>query len=173
MAEGLLRDLLRTRGIDATVASAGLLPGGRPATADGIDVLAARGIDISTHVSRRLDDPAVGLADADLVVTMERRHLQEAVVLAPAVRSRAFTLVDLVRRAEAKDPRRPHESIADWAERLAAGRAHADILGVGDDKVDDPIGRSLDAYEDTADLLADLLQRLVARAWPSVVEGAA
>lgn len=173
MAEGLLRDLLERQGIDATVASAGLLPGGVPATPYAVEVLAERGVDIAAHLSRTLDEPTVGLADADLILTMERRHLQEAVVLAPAIRSQTFTLVDAVRRAEAKEPRRPGETLGRWAERLSAGRGPADLLGIGDDGVDDPIGRSRDSYEDTADLIADLLERLVARAWPEQAAGAA
>jgi hypothetical protein len=82
-----------------------------------------------------------------------------------------------VRRAEAADARRPGESVTDWAERLTVSRGPSDILGVGDDGVADPIGRSRGRYDDTADLLADLLARLVERAWPTddaaTVEGAA
>lgn len=174
MAEGLLRDLLARRGVVADVASAGLLPGGRPATADAVAALADRGVDISRHVSRRLDEDSVDLAGADLVLTMERRHLQAAIVLEPSIRPRALTLVDAVRRAERAEPRRAGESVAQWAERLSAGRGPSDILGVGDDGVDDPIGRSRDRYDDTAELLEELLARLAARAWPgAATEGAA
>lgn len=166
MAEGLLRDLLAGRGVAATIASAGMLPGGSPATVTAGDVLRDRGIDLSTHRSRSLGDPAVDLAGADLVLTMERRHLQEAIVLAPGVRARAFTLVDAVRRAEAADTRQPGEDLRAWAARLVAGRSSADLLGVGDDGVDDPIGQPRPRYEETAALLHDLLTRLVDRAWP-------
>ena len=172
MAEGLLRQLLGDRGTAASVDSAGVLPGGMPATANAIEVLADLGIDISGHRSRTLSDPEVHLADADLVLAMERRHLQEAVLAVPDVRSRAFTLVDLVRRAEAAEPRRDDEDLRRWASRLAADRTPADLLGVGDDSIDDPFGLSRANYEDTVRLLYDLLNRFLDRAWPGTAEAA-
>jgi protein-tyrosine-phosphatase len=173
MAEGLLRDLLHRRGIDAEVASAGLLPGGAPATPDAVAVLADRGLDLTAHRSRTMTRDE--LEAADLVLAMERRHLQEAIATVPFVRDRALTLVDAVRRAEPAAARRPAESLADWAERLTAGRGPSDILGVGDDGIVDPIGQSHKRYEATAEQLADLVARLVARAWPlaEAEEGAA
>jgi protein-tyrosine phosphatase len=164
MAEGLLRARLAAHAIDATVDSAGLLPGGRPATPDAVAVLADRAIDLGSHRSRTL--PEVDLGSADLILGMERRHVQEAIVLEPAVRSRAFTLVDAVRRAEDQPARDPAESVAAWAERIGTGRTTADLLGVGDDQVEDPIGKSRARYADTAALLEDLVNRLVARAFP-------
>ena len=50
MAEGLLRRLFVRAGVGAQVGSAGLLPGGAPATANAVATMAARGIDISGHV---------------------------------------------------------------------------------------------------------------------------
>ena len=166
MAEGILRHLLEGLGVAARVESGGLLPGGSPATPHAIEVVAERGIDIAGHVSRALAD--VDLAGADLIVTMERRHLQEAIVLAPSVRGRTFTLLELVRRAESAPPRQRGESLGDWASRLAAGRTAADLLGTGD-AVADPIGRPRRRYVETAALLEDLLRRVVARAWPAEV----
>lgn len=166
MAEGLLRHRLEALGVDAVVDSAGLYEGGMRATADGIAVLEARGIPTGGHVSRNLLDAEVDLAAADLVIGMERKHLQEAVVALPDVLSRCFTLVDLVRRAEAAAPRAEGESVRAWAARLAAGRLRSELLGQGD-AVDDPIGQGRDAYERTAALLDDLLGRLVARLFPT------
>ena len=171
MAEGLLRDLLATRGITATVDSAGLLPGGAPATPLGVEVLGARGIDISGHVSRTLDTVEPGAAD--LVLTMERRHLQEAILLDADLRTGTFTLRDLVARAESDDPRRPDEDLRDWAARLAASRTPGEIIGIGDDAVADPIGGSRRRYEVTADLLTDLLTRLVDQAFPHAAQDVA
>lgn len=164
MAEGILRHLLGSHGIAATVDSGGLLPGGSPATPHAVDVVAERGIDLTGHVSRTLAD--VDLAGADLVITMERRHLQEAILLEPSVRARSFTLPELVRRAEAVPPRPAGVDLREWAAQLSAGRANADLLGSGDG-VEDPIGRSRARYLDTAALLDALLRRFVARAWPA------
>jgi len=167
MAEALLRDLLARRRVPATVGSAGLMEGGAPATSAAQAVLGDQGLDLVAHRSRQLGDPVVDLAGSDLVLTMERRHLQEAMARVPAIRPRAFTLVDAVRRAEAAPPRRPDEDLRQWAERLAAGRTSADILGVGDDAVADPIGQPRSSYEAIAAQLRDLLTRLADRAWPS------
>lgn len=169
MAEGLLRHLLVARGISARVDSGGLMHGGVAATPVAVEVLAERGIDIAGHRSRSLAE--VDLEGADLVITMERRHLQEAILLAPPIRSRTFTLRELVRRAEAVGPRRPEETLAEWATRLTVGRTNAELVGHGDG-VDDPMGRSRSRYVETADLLTDLLGRTVDLAWPGTTAGA-
>lgn len=165
MAEGLLRDLVGQRAIAATVDSAGLLSGGVPATDHAVAVLAERGIDLAGHRSRRLADPAVRLARADLVLAMERRHVREAVALAPEIRDRAFTLIDAVQRAEASPPRGHGEELVDWAARIGAGRTAAAAAGTGDDEVADPVGSTIDRYRATRDELHDLLSRLLDRAW--------
>jgi protein-tyrosine-phosphatase len=156
MAAGLLASLA-----EADVASAGLLPGGMPATDHARSVLADRGLDLGGHLSRTLT--AEHVRDADLVVTMERRHAAEAVVLVPEAEAWTFTLRDLVARAETNPPRADGESVRGWAARLAAGRPRSALLGTGDDAVDDPIGKPRRAYERTAADLDDLLRRLVER----------
>lgn len=164
MAEGLLRGRLADLGIDAEVSSAGLYEGGVPATDHSVTTMAGRGIDIGAHRSRRLG--AAALEDADLVLAMERRHVQEALLIDTATRERAFTLVDLARRAAAAEARRPGEALRAWAARLAAGRTTAELLGVGDDAVADPVGRSLATYARTATELDGLLAAVVAAGWP-------
>lgn len=163
MAEGLVAHRLRQAGIDADVRSAGVLSGGMAASPEAVEVLAARGIDLAGHVSRTM--AAEEILAADLVIGMERRHVQEAVVLAPPAEAWSFTLRDLVRRAEAAAPRGPGETIREWAARLAAGRDRSELLGVGDDGIADPIGRPKVHYERTAAELDDLLGRLIARAF--------
>ena len=171
MAEGILRRLLADAGITATVDSAGLLEGDAPATAHAVEVLAERGIDIAEHRSRQLGD-LDDLDRADLVIGMERRHVQEYALLEPARRGRSFTLPELARRAAAAPPRPEGVALADWAESLSVGRTLADLLGT-DDGVADPIGRSRARYAATADLLTELLRTVVDRAWPAAAEGAA
>jgi protein-tyrosine phosphatase len=172
IAEGLLRAELATRGIEASVDSAGLMPGGMPATTTALEVLAGRGIDLAAHRSRTLGDADVDLGGADLVLAMERRHAQEAALLVPDAKARTFTLVDLVRRAEAADARRPEEDLRAWARRLAAGRTTSDFVGFGDDSIADPIGQPRATYETTAALLDDLLGRFLDRAWPETASKA-
>lgn len=166
MAEAILRHRLAAAGVTAQVSSAGLLPGGRPATADGIEVMAARGLDTAGHRSRQIDRALV--AAADLVLGMAREHVREAVVLDPAALDRAFTLKELVHLGELHGPRRAGEDLATWLARVAGHRDQRRLVGVGHDPaydVEDPIGRSRRAYDATAAELDDLLARLVTLAF--------
>jgi protein-tyrosine-phosphatase len=168
MAEGLLRRLLADRGIAADIGSAGLYEGGAPATAAAQAALARRDIDLSAHRSRCMRATEVDLAGADLVIGMERRHVQEAAALG-AEPARCFTLPELARRAVASEPRRADESLAGWATRLSSTRPFAEFAGRGTaaDAIADPIGRGDDVYEATVRVLAALLADVVDRAFTS------
>ena len=169
MAEALLRHRLERRGVEAHVHSAGLRLTGEPASANGVEVLAERGLDLSGHRSRIVN--AELLRDTDLVLAMAREHLREAVLTLPDVWTHAFTLKELVRRGEAIGPRAPGESLDAWLARANGGRQRADLLGSSpDDDVPDPIGAGRSAYERTADELTGLVDRLVDLAWPAAAE---
>jgi protein-tyrosine-phosphatase len=160
MAEGLLRRQLARAGVGASVGSAGLLPGGVPATVNAIATMRHRGIDIRGHVSHRLDPETV--AGARLVLGMARMHVREACATYGAPLERTFTLKELVRRGEEVGGRRADESVRSWLARAGAGRRPVDL--VRDDPFDDvadPVGRPRREYEDTADELEALLSRLV------------
>ena len=147
------------------VRSAGRLPGGAPASAPAVEVLAARGLDLSGHVSRTATRELV--EEADLVLGMAREHVRDAVLLSPGVRSRAFALKDLVRRGEASGPRPPGEALGHWLAVVGDGRTTADLLGSSaSDDVDDPIGRPPARYRACADELSSLLGRLADLAFP-------
>ena len=151
------------------VGSAGLRLVGEPASANGIDVLAERGLDMSSHRSRIFDREL--LEGTDLTLAMSREHLREVVLSLPDTWPRAFTLKELVRRGEMIGPRAPGESIDGWLARAHSGRNRADLLGASpDDDVDDPIGLSRSAYKKTADELSDLVDRLVDLLWPAAAE---
>jgi len=165
MAEALLRARLEARGVDATVRSAGTRAVGGPASAHAVDVLAEAGLDLRGHESRQLarDD----VARADLVLAMAREHLREAVVAHPPALTKAFTLKELVRRAEAAGPRAADEALGAWLRRVGTGRSTAGLMGRDPrDDVDDPIGRPRAVYERTYAELVDLVDRLVPLAWP-------
>lgn len=171
MAEALLRHHLSAVGADVHVSSAGLMAGGRPATAHGQAAMADRGLDLSRHESRQLDRQLV--ADADLVIGMAREHIREVAVLDAGALSRSFTLKELVRSATAVGPRRADEPLEAWLQRIGAGRRREALLGAGHDDaydVEDPVGRSRVDYDDTAAELDSLLERLVALAWPRGVD---
>lgn len=161
MAEGLLRSYLAQAGIPAAVGSAGLLPGGSPATDDAIAAMSLRGVDLRGHRSRRLN-PAIARG-TPLVIGMARQHVREACVTYGAPIERTFTLKELVRRGEQAGPRAHGESVSAWLTRVGAGRQTSDLLGNDPaDDVADPVGRPRDVYERTAAELEDLLVRFVA-----------
>jgi protein-tyrosine-phosphatase len=160
MAEGLLRTHLATAGIPAQVGSAGLMPGGSPATEHAVAVTATRGVDISDHVSRQLDRQVV--RSAPLIIGMARTHVREAVVTYGAPIERTFTLKELVRRGEKVGPRRATEPVSAWLARVGVGRQVSDLIGDDpDDDVADPIGRPLQEYAITVAELDDLITRFV------------
>jgi protein-tyrosine-phosphatase len=151
MAEGLLRHRVDAAGLDVHVSSAGALPGGSPATEHAVSVCADRDIDISGHVSRRLDRSI--LDAADLVITMTREHLREAVVTSPTAFGRTFTLRELVRRIDAN----PNATL----QELHFGRQIGDYISADPaDDVADPIGQPRSRYEETAWELDGLLTRV-------------
>jgi len=164
MAEALLRHRFTQLGVDARVASAGLLQAGNPASAHGVEILRERGIDMSAHRSRAMSRDI--LSSADLIIAMAREHVREAVVMDPDLWPRTFTLKELVRRGEAAGPRRPDEPLSDWLARVGQGRRIADLTGSStQDDVADPIGGPRLAYERMATELDGLLDRLFAVAF--------
>ena len=169
MAEALLRDRLRDRGIDASVSSAGLSFDDRPATDDAIQVATGYGLDLRNHRSRMLAPELV--EKADLVITMERLHAREAIVLADGALSKTFTLKELVRRARAEGHRAPGESLEEWLVRVNAGRKAMDLMGESsDDDVADPYLSSSKVYAACIAELDELVRELVNLAWPQAAE---
>jgi protein-tyrosine phosphatase len=164
MAAAFLQARFERLGVDAVVESAGTLDPDREVAHGTVRALADHAIDVRPHRSRSLD--AATIKAASLIVGLERAHVREVVVLAPAAWPRAFTLKELVRRGEAIGPRRPGESLGSWLARAHAGRSHQDLVGssISDDVVD-PYGLSDEAYEETAAEIDDLVARLVAQVW--------
>lgn len=157
--------ILRAARPDLEVRSAGRLPGGVPASATAVKVMAERGLDLSGHVSRTATSELLG--EADLVVAMTREHVRDAVLLRPDVRPRAFPLKDLVRRAEKVGSRSPDQELEAWLSDVGWGRTTADLLGASEaDDVADPIGLSVGHYRSCADELTRLLGRMADLAFP-------
>jgi len=148
MAEGLFRRRAEEAGIPASVASCGLLEGGRPVPQQVLSVMGSRGIDLGGHLSQPLTPDLV--ADSHLVLGMERQHVREAVVLAPGSLGRCFTLRDFVWRAQQVGPR-GDEALPDWLARVGEGRTTRELLGSDTlDEVPDPMGQAYAAYEAAA-----------------------
>lgn len=119
MAEFVLRKQLAGRGV--TVESAGIAATkGARIDPVALAVLAAHGIDADSHAARRLDQPM--LDAADLVLVMERSHLEFIRARFPSATGKTFLLGRWQGEFEMPDPLgRPRETF----ERLyrAIGRA--------------------------------------------------
>jgi low molecular weight protein-tyrosine phosphatase len=164
MAQALLTNRLAALGSAATVRSGGMLGDGEPARPEAITVMAGYGLDIAAHRSRRVT--AEDLEAADLTLAMARENLRHAVVTAPAIWPRAFTLKELVRRGDAVGPRAPGQDLADWLARAHDGRERAALLGdSAADDVADPTGGPPGGYAETAAILGGLLDQLAGLCW--------
>ena len=158
MAAALLGARLAEAGLEATVRSAGTLFDGRPATDHGVACMAERGLDTTSHRSRKIT-PAV-VKEPDLVIGLARSHVRDVVTLASDTWPRTFTLKELVRRGE-EHGGRGGEPLDEWLAKLAAGRKLSDMLGDTEaDDVADPIGGPKRAYDKTAAELDNLTRRL-------------
>lgn len=164
MAEFLLRDRAARLRLPVQVSSAGLVCDHEPAQPHAVDTLERVGLDLTAHRSRIIDYPI--LAASDLIIGMESRHVREVCVVEPEAFSRTFTLPDLVTRAEAVGPRR-RDSFEDWLAEVGDGRKRIDMLQRDHSlEVSDPMGGSRRAFRRCAEQLTDLVDRLVAVAWP-------
>lgn len=165
MVEALLRDRLASRSVEAVVHSAGLLRDGAPASDGSVRAMAARGLDISDHVSRVVTEDMV--RPADLVIGLAREHVREAAVLTDDGLARTFTLRELARRAEEAGPRQTDEALDAYLARVGEGRRATDLLGASAaDDVADPIGGSRRRYERTAQEIEALVDAVVAHLFP-------
>jgi len=164
MAEALLTDRLAALGSATTVRSGGMLGEGEPPRPEAMTAMAGYGLDIAMHRSRQVT--AEDLEAADLTLAMARENLRHAVVTAPAVWPRAFTLRELVRRGGAVGPRATAQSLADWLARAHDGRERTALLGdSAADDVPDPTGGPLRGYAQAAATLSGLLDELVGLCW--------
>lgn len=91
MAEGILRELAKEKGLDIKVKSAGLV-----ATEDGdisrdaISTLKDIGIDISDIRSKSVNEDLI--QEADLILTMSQRHKGNLTLKYPYIREKVFLL---------------------------------------------------------------------------------
>lgn len=164
MAAVLLARRLAALGVAVPVSSAGMLAGGRPALPEVVGVMGTYGLDVSAHRSRTVQ--GADLAGAGLVLGMTRENIRHAVVTAPEVWPRAFTVKELIRRAAPIGARAPDERLPTWLARVHAGRERASLLGdASDDDVPDPAGGPPQGYPQAAALLGQLMDRLAELCW--------
>jgi protein-tyrosine phosphatase len=165
IAEAVFTAQLAQRGVPAQVRSAGFLKAGQHSPPEVAEVLGRWGLGFSRRESREVS--VADLAQADLILCMERSHVREAVVLNPTSWPRTFTLKELVRRASDTFPRAREESVNAWLARIHAERERSSLLGASPiDDVADPYGKKISAYEATLTELVGLTGRLIERIWP-------
>jgi protein-tyrosine phosphatase len=170
MAEAMLRARLAEVAPEVTVGSAGLLFDGRPAEPNARKAMAARGLDIDEHAARTITRDL--LEGASLILGMQREHVRKVAELDPALFDRSFTLPELVTAARIVGPRRPHESLRAWAERIGSFRRPEDYaLEARHTEIPDPMGRSARAFRECADAIDRQLAALVELAWPTTDQG--
>ena len=162
VAEGLLRRGVQRRfGAEAPeVSSAGTIGlEGSPATRESVQAAAERGVDISTHLARRLSDAMV--QRADLVVCMAAEHRAEIAQRVPAAIDRTFTLKELTRLLEEDAPPSPQgaEALATRAAAAAAAREAGGSTNPCDEDVVDPLGMPLETYRAIAWELDEWIER--------------
>jgi protein-tyrosine phosphatase len=156
MTEALVRRAAEALGVDVAVESAGFLSQDEEATPVVVEIMGERGLDISGHRSRIVT--AEMAHQADLVVAMERRHVRDLALLAPEALGRIDTLGGMVERLQNVAAESPTARIAAATSPRVAG----DMLGRGDDEVDDPDGKSKKVNTETADRLIELSDELLA-----------
>jgi protein-tyrosine phosphatase len=161
----VLADRLDRLGEAVAVESAGIAAlDGVPAT-EATQVAAARlGLDLSSHRSRRADLELVQAAD--LVITMERHHVREVVVLDPSAFSRAFTLRELVRRGHSIELPGSAASPESRIALIQTGRRPVELLGSSaEDDVEDPTGNRFVDHEIMAREVGELIDQVVELLW--------
>ena len=164
IAEGLIRAAFEARMIRDVpeVTSAGTM-GWTGSSADPASIQAAReyGIDISGHVARRLDPDEV--ARATVIIGMAIEHVDAVVSEAPEVRSRVFTLKELVRLVEALPPveRRGRDPVSNGVEEAEELRRGGFAGNPHDLEIADPLGMPFEAFRGVAGELDAWCSRLV------------
>ena len=161
LAEGFLRAALQRRlGSDApNVTSAGTAGwDGSGAMPESVQAARERGVEIGSHLARRLE--AEHLAGADLIVTMAAEHRDAIVGWAPETADRTFTLKELVRLVESMAPAARSSDVPTRVAAAAERRREGFTGNPLDDDVVDPLGMPLDSYRAIAGELDEWTERL-------------
>jgi protein-tyrosine phosphatase len=126
-AEQLLREAVADTGCIVESAGLGALAG-KPINATALEILNEKGHTPGPHEARQIT-PAM-LSAADLILVMEKRHLQDIGRTAPHARGKTFLLGKWLGDAEIPDPYRQdkaafehayaliQDSVTAWAKRI-------------------------------------------------------
>ena len=150
---------------DVTVDSAGTFGTSMEVPSGLLREAAAYGLDLGSHVPKRVDAGAVGRAD--VIIGMERAHVREIVLADPPSFAKTFTLREIVRRGGEVGHRLPVQTLTEWMEQIGTERRHADLLGESPlDDIADPMGGTSTDYRRMLMEVATLTRALHSMAWP-------
>ncbi|MDF9777877.1 low molecular weight protein-tyrosine-phosphatase [Pseudomonas baetica] len=113
--EALLKSKLANRGIDVCSAGLGALVD-KPMDKTALEVLREHGGDLPDHKGRQLTREM--LQQADIVLTMEQRHVETIARMAPEVRGKTFLLGKWQNNQEIPDPYRQQKVAFDHVYQL-------------------------------------------------------
>lgn len=168
MTEVLAADQLARRRVPAEVTSRGLVSDGVPASPDAARAVSRFGLDLSEHRSRVVD-PAV-VEDADLILTMERRHIVAIAEMSVDAVDRTFTLPELADLAIVVGPRTSGRSVAQWIADAAGMRWPTSVLSANtDDDLRDPMGGPAKEFRRTAGQIERLLDVVLDALFPAAL----
>ncbi len=138
--------------------SAGFLAPDTSCPSDLVTVLHERGVDAAAHRSYRLDEAS--LVAADLLLTMEGRHVQKATMVMPD----AFPKIVPLKEAAAVLGRMPGPSVTieDFLAEVNRDRDPRNYLGTQWD-VEDPFGRKAKAYRKAVAEIDELVTAVIGR----------
>jgi protein-tyrosine-phosphatase len=159
MMAALLEEACRHIGLVARVWSAGTGSEGLAATPGAQRLLRDRGLDVSGHVSHRVDVADVDAAS--LILTAQAEHVVHISGQWRSAFARTFTLPELVDYAGRAGPR-AGRSMSDWLAAIATHRPPAPAYldrGVIPE-IPDPTGASREVWEGTLARIDDLTTRL-------------
>ncbi|MBN8713364.1 MAG: low molecular weight phosphotyrosine protein phosphatase [Xanthomonadales bacterium] len=114
-AEYLLRQRLASRDIELCSAGLGAVVD-HPMDATALQVLAEHGVDGAAHRARQLT--VAMLREADLVLGMEKRHVDAMIGMAPEASGKIFMLDKWLQGRDIPDPYRQQRAAFDHVHRM-------------------------------------------------------
>jgi protein-tyrosine phosphatase len=150
---------------DVTVESFGTMGTSMPVPKILLKEGAQFGLDLSSHVSRRMDTGTI--IRADMVIGMAREHIREVILADPPSMAKTFSLRELVRLGRQVGPREHGRSLAEWLGDVGAGRRHVDLIGESPlDDIPDPLGGTPEDFRNLLMELATMTRALHDLVWP-------
>lgn len=143
MAKGLLKKIiseredLASKKIIVMSAGTGTIPG-RGTTRETIEVMFREGIDVSGHLTQILTDRTI--VGVDLILVMESFHKDVILRRVPRAKNKVHLITEYC-RPEGED-------------------------ALVDPDVPDPIGRSIEVYEKSLEVIRESVERIVNVLWP-------